>query len=64
MSSYIAVGDFEGYVHVISQVDGTMVGRVKVDGDGIRADMLSDGNILYVFGNGGKLAAYEITAKD
>jgi len=64
VSSYVAVGDFEGYVHVISQVDGTMVGRVKVDGDGIRADMLSDGNVLYVFGNGGKLAAYEITAKD
>jgi hypothetical protein len=26
--------------------------------------MLSDGNVLYVYGNGGKLAAYEITAKN
>lgn len=64
VSSYVAVGDFEGYVHVVSQVDGEFVGRVKVDGDGVRADMLSDGNILYVFGNGGTLAAFEITAKD
>jgi outer membrane protein assembly factor BamB len=64
VSSYVAVGDFEGYIHLLSQVDGNFVGRVKADGDGVRADMLSDGNVLYVFGNGGKLIAYEITAKD
>lgn len=64
VSSYVAVGDFEGYVHIISQVDGEFVGRVKADGNGVRADMLSDANVLYVFGNGGKLVAYEITAKN
>ena len=63
VSSYVAVADFEGYVHIISQVDGEFAGRVKADGNGVRADMLSDGNVLYVFGNGGKLVAYEITAK-
>lgn len=63
VSSYVAVADFEGIVHIISQVDGEFAGRVKADGDGVRADMLSDGNILYVFGNSGKLVAYEITAK-
>ena len=64
VSIYVAVADFEGYVHLVSLVDGTFVGRVKVDGDGSRADMLSDGNVLYVFGNSGKLVAYEITAKN
>ena len=63
VSSYVAVGDFEGYIHLVSQVDGTFAGRVKADGDGVRADMLSDGNVLYVFGNSGKLVAYEITAR-
>ncbi|GAB3318645.1 outer membrane protein assembly factor BamB [Haliea atlantica] len=63
VSSYLAVADFEGYVHLLSQVDGEFVGRIKVDGDGVRADMLSDGNILYVYGNSGKLAAYEIRAR-
>lgn len=63
VSSYLAVADFEGYVHLLSQVDGAFVGRVKVDGDGARADMLSDGNILYVYGNSGKLVAYEIRAR-
>ncbi|MEZ5572694.1 MAG: outer membrane protein assembly factor BamB [Halioglobus sp.] len=63
VSSYVAVADFEGYVHVLSQVDGEFVGRVRVDDDGARADMLSEGNVLYVYGNSGELVAYEITAK-
>ncbi|MEH6584090.1 MAG: outer membrane protein assembly factor BamB [Halioglobus sp.] len=64
VSSYVAVADFEGVVHLISQVDGEFAGRVKADGDGVRADMLSDGNILYVYGNSGKLLAFEISAKE
>jgi outer membrane protein assembly factor BamB len=64
VSSYLAVADFEGYVHVLSQVDGSFVGRVKADRKGARADMLSEGNILYVFGNSGKLIAYELSATD
>ena len=64
VSSYLAVVDFEGYLHLISQVDGSFVGRERPDGDGARADMLSDGNVLYVFSNSGKLIAYEIAAKN
>jgi outer membrane protein assembly factor BamB len=64
VSSYVAVADFEGIVHLVSQVDGEFVGRVKADGKGARADMLSDGTVLYVFGNSGKLIAYEIISKD
>jgi len=63
VSSYVAVVDFEGYLHLVSQVDGEFVGRVHVGGDGARADMLTDGNVLYVFTNSGKLVAYEITAR-
>jgi outer membrane protein assembly factor BamB len=59
-SNYVAVGDFEGYVHLLSQSDGRFVGRIKVDGDGVRADMLASGNTLYVFGNSGTLAAYQV----
>lgn len=63
VSSYVAVADFEGIVHLVSQVDGEFAGRVKAGGGGARADMLTDGNLLYVFTNDGKLIAYEITAK-
>jgi outer membrane protein assembly factor BamB len=61
---YVAVGDLDGYVHFLSQVDGHFVGRSKVGGGGIRADMLVEGNVIYVFGNGGKLAALQVSSLD
>jgi outer membrane protein assembly factor BamB len=64
VSSYLAVGDKEGYVHFLSQVDGEFVGRIEADSDGIRADMVSEDNILYVYGNSGDLIAYEIKSKE
>ncbi|TXS95871.1 outer membrane protein assembly factor BamB [Parahaliea maris] len=64
VNSYVAVADFEGVVHLISQVDGSFAGRVEVDSDGARADMVADGNILYVYDNGGTLSAFEITPLD
>ena len=61
---YLAVGDLDGHVHFMSQVDGRFVGRTKVDGNGVRADMLVDDNTLYVFGNSGKLVALGVTARN
>ncbi|WP_263260641.1 outer membrane protein assembly factor BamB [Pseudomonas sp. RIT-PI-S] len=59
-SSYIAVGDMEGYLHLLSQVDGRFVGRTKIDGDGLRARPLVVGDMLYVYANSGKLEALTI----
>ncbi|MCE3252916.1 MAG: bamB [Cellvibrio sp.] len=56
---YVAVVDFEGYMHVVNQSDGEFVARTKVDGDGARAPMLTDGETLYVYTNSGKLIAYK-----
>lgn len=64
VSSYLAVADFDGYVHLLSQVDGEMLARLRPDNDGVRADMLSDGSTLYVYGNSGKLQAYDISARN
>jgi len=61
---FVAVGDFEGYVHFLSQTDGEFVGRVKVDGAGMRADMLVHENILYVLGNGGTMMAFDVRQKE
>ena len=33
----IVVGDVEGYLHVLSPVDGTLIGRVATDGSAIRS---------------------------
>ena len=59
-SSYVAVGDFEGYLHLLSQVDGRFVGRERVDSDGLRARPLVVGDTIYVYGNSGALEAYKI----
>jgi len=60
IGSYVAVGDAEGYMHVLSQIDGHFVGRVSVDSDGIRGDMVTGKDLLYVYGNDGELKAYRI----
>lgn len=59
-SSYVAVGDLEGYLHLLSQVDGRFVGRERIDSDGLRARPLVVGDWLYAYGNGGKLVALTI----
>jgi outer membrane protein assembly factor BamB len=59
-SSYVAVGDMEGYLHLLSQVDGRFVGREKIDGDGLRVRPVVVGDMIYVFGNSGTLEALTI----
>ncbi|MDZ4338014.1 MAG: outer membrane protein assembly factor BamB [Gammaproteobacteria bacterium HGW-Gammaproteobacteria-13] len=59
-SSYIAFGDLEGYLHLVSQVDGRFVGRTRIDSDGLRARPLVVGDWLYAYGNGGNLVALTI----
>ncbi|RYF50311.1 MAG: outer membrane protein assembly factor BamB, partial [Cytophagaceae bacterium] len=61
--NYIAVIDFKGYMHVLSQATGEFAARDRVDRKGVRAPMLSDGQTLYVYGNGGDLMAFSATAR-
>ncbi len=62
-SNYLAVGDAEGYLHVIAQRDGRHLGRRKLDGDGIRTVGVVADTMLYVLGNSGGLHALEIELK-
>jgi len=55
--NYLAVGDFEGYLHIMDQSSGEFVARRKVDSDGLRAPMRSVNGVLYVQGNGAELEA-------
>lgn len=64
ISSYVALIDFEGYLHLFSQVDGDIVGRTRPDSSGARADMIAQGNRLYIYSNDGKLMAYDVAALD
>jgi outer membrane protein assembly factor BamB len=60
INNYVAVADFEGYVHLLSQIDGRIVGRTRIDNDGIRANLLAENGILYVYGNSGRLTALNL----
>ena len=60
INNYIAVADFEGYVHLLSQIDGRIVGRTQVDSDGVRANLLAYQGWLITYGNSGTLAAYSL----
>ncbi len=61
--NYVAVVDFEGYMHVMDQSDGEFVARTRVDRKGARAPMLTTGEMLYIYTNSGKLMAYKVKAK-
>ena len=60
IGNYIVVGDKEGYIHLLAQTDGRMVGRKKVDNSGIRSTVLTSNDRLYILGNSGKLTAVSI----
>ncbi|HOY23664.1 MAG TPA: outer membrane protein assembly factor BamB [Cellvibrio sp.] len=60
---YVAVVDFEGHMHVLNQSNGELAARDRVDRKGVRAPMLTDGSILYVYGNGGSLMAFTAKVK-
>ena len=63
-SNYVVVGDDAGYLHVLAQSDGRIIGRKKVDGDGLRSPFIEVDQTLYVVSNGGTLSAYDIRALD
>ena len=54
LGNYVVVGDFEGYVHLMSRDDGSFAARFKTDGGSIvTAPMELDGGLLVQTSNGG-----------
>jgi outer membrane protein assembly factor BamB len=61
IDDYVAVGDFEGYLHLLSRSDGSIVGRERVDSEGIQAaPVVVSGDRLLVLGAGGELVLYKL----
>ncbi len=60
---YVVVGDFEGYLHWMARDDGGFVARVRVDEAGIITPPTVVGDMFYVNGKGGVLAALRIANK-
>lgn len=53
----LVVGDYEGYVHVLSQDTGGLLARLEVDDTPIDAPPVVYNDALYVYTTGGELAA-------
>ena len=56
----VAIGDFEGYVHLFSSIDGRPVARVRVGKGMLSGAPVVIGNKLYVQSESGLLEAYAV----
>jgi outer membrane protein assembly factor BamB len=63
IGDYLAVVDYKGYMHVLNRDSGELAARTRVNRKGARGAMLTDGEILYVYGNNGKLVAFRAAEK-
>jgi outer membrane protein assembly factor BamB len=57
VKNYLVVGDFEGYLHILSQDDGGITGRIRIDDSPIEVPPVVYDDVVYVYSQGGLLAA-------
>ncbi len=60
IGDYVVVGDFEGYLHWLSQDDGHIVARTRAQDSGISAPPLTVAGELLVLTNDGELSAWHV----
>jgi outer membrane protein assembly factor BamB len=60
IGDYVAVADFEGYVHFFDRDSGKYADRIKVGGDGIRGMPMTNEGELIVQTNSGSLVALKV----
>lgn len=61
VDGYVAVGDFEGYVHWLSRVDGKLVARHRVGSKAVGAQGVARDGTVFLLSRGGTLAALRLT---
>jgi outer membrane protein assembly factor BamB len=62
VGDYLVVGDYEGYLHWLSQADGAIIARSRLSSAPISASPLVVEDTLYVQGDKGDLAAISIAS--
>lgn len=63
INDQLALGDLDGYIHLLDTRDGHIDGRQKAGGDGINITPLSDGQHLFVMTNSGRVYAYTLSPR-
>lgn len=61
LGGFVLVGDFEGYIHILSMEDGSLQGQLMYDTDGLRVPfkVLPDDRLL-VYGNSGEMSVLSL----
>lgn len=61
LDDYLLVGDFEGYIHLLSVEDGSLQGQLEYDDEGLRVPfkLMSEGRVL-VYGNSGEMSVFTL----
>ena len=62
--NYVIAADYKGYLHILSQRDGSLVGRSKIGGQLPRSPFVISDNTLYVLNDEGKLFALTLENKE
>lgn len=57
LGNSLITADADGYLHVMSQVDGHFTARHRVSSAGVQSDLLVRDDVLYVLSNDGRLTA-------
>jgi outer membrane protein assembly factor BamB len=60
VGGYVAVSDFEGYVHWLARDDGRFVTRFRASGDAVRAPGVARAGVLFVGDQNGELLALAV----
>lgn len=61
LGDHLLVGDFEGYIHILSLEDGSFQGQLEYDSDGLRVPFkVMSGGRLLVYGNSGEMSVFTI----
>ncbi|AKH22147.1 hypothetical protein AAY24_08570 [Sedimenticola thiotaurini] len=61
LGEHVLVGDFEGYLHFLSRVDGRLEGRVRIAKSAISTPPLVIDGVVYIYADGGEMAAVTIS---
>ncbi|MBV0934075.1 outer membrane protein assembly factor BamB [Marinobacterium weihaiense] len=60
LGNSLAVADGEGYLHLLSQIDGHFTGRYKLASAGVQSDLLVKDDVLYALSDDGRLTALKL----
>lgn len=64
IGDYLAVGDQDGYLHIMNRTDGEFAARRRLDRRGLSNTMVTDGDRLYILGDSGRMTAVRVRADD